>query len=465
MMKRLVWKHAVLVLLVISFSLHFWGLEQPNEVVFDEVHFGKFASSYLNGSYHFDIHPPLGKIILAAGSQITGFKPGFGFNNIGDKYPDNAYYGLRLFPALAGSLIPLVIYLILRTLGISKKNSILGMLMTVLENSILIQSKFILIDAFLLLFGLLSILFYLKSRERAEVRKKVTFLLLSGLFAGASFSIKWTGLVFFFLVFALASVSLARHVLRRDSTKIKPLILFVACFILVPVLVYTSVFALHFSLLPYSGSGDAFMSQGFQSTLKNSQNYNPDNNVGFAAKFIELNKVMFSANSGITATHPYSISWYYMPTMHRSLYYWTRSNNDGSVSRVYLLGNPFIWWAVLISIIFIGVSITLNIIKREWAWIRRGEILIFLLLAYLLNMATYAFVSRVIFLYHYFPSLVLGILIFCITTQKLFEKRNKLLIGFLILIIASFIFFSPLTYGWPLDSFSYGTRNWLPSWI
>src|SRR3989338_10653824 len=97
------------VLIAISFFLHFWNLDYPNSVVFDEVHFGKFASSYLNGSYHFYIHPPLGKMILAAGGSLTGFKPGFGFANICDQYPDNTYYGLRFFPALAGSLIPIVI--------------------------------------------------------------------------------------------------------------------------------------------------------------------------------------------------------------------------------------------------------------------------------------------------------------------------------------------------------------------
>ncbi|MFN7088533.1 MAG: phospholipid carrier-dependent glycosyltransferase [Candidatus Paceibacteria bacterium] len=53
---------AVLSLGLITRFLFIWN---PPEVVFDEVHFGKFLYAYFTGEYYFDIHPPLGKLILA----------------------------------------------------------------------------------------------------------------------------------------------------------------------------------------------------------------------------------------------------------------------------------------------------------------------------------------------------------------------------------------------------------------
>ena len=36
-------------------------LDQPNSVCWDEGHFGKHANWYLNRTFFFDLHPPLGK--------------------------------------------------------------------------------------------------------------------------------------------------------------------------------------------------------------------------------------------------------------------------------------------------------------------------------------------------------------------------------------------------------------------
>jgi len=45
-------------LLLVGFVLHFFRLDQPASVVFDEVHFGGFADAYCcTGEYFFDVHP------------------------------------------------------------------------------------------------------------------------------------------------------------------------------------------------------------------------------------------------------------------------------------------------------------------------------------------------------------------------------------------------------------------------
>lgn len=105
---------------------------------FDEVHFGKFASYYIRREFFFDVHPPLcvslparssssspglslyrAKLILAFAGWAIGYDGHFEFDNIGDSYIDNKvpYIGFRVFPAVIGSLIPAVVYLIMRESG------------------------------------------------------------------------------------------------------------------------------------------------------------------------------------------------------------------------------------------------------------------------------------------------------------------------------------------------------------
>ncbi len=455
----------LIALITISFFLHFWGLEYPNEVVFDEVHFGKLAGYYFSGNYTFDIHPPLGKLIIAAGGALAGFKPsGFGFESIGLKYPDNSYYGMRFFPALAGSLLPLIIFLLIRKLGGSRKAAILGMVLTILESGLLVQSRIILFDIFILFFGLLGLLFYLYSRDRRTSKRKVLYLLVSGLFLGASLSVKLTGIVFLFLVFLLSLINLLRHFNHKKSI-IKPTILFFVSFVIIPLLFYVAVFAIHFSLLPNSGQGDAFMTQKFQSTLIGNSNYNSSSQMGFFQRFLELNNEMFAANARLNNTHPYGIKWYEMPVIGRPIYYWNKGG-ENTMARIYLIGNPFIWWMILVGVAaFIGTLI-FNLVKRKWVFFKTKEMQIILLVAYFVNWLTFAFMSRVVFIYHYFPSLIFGLILFCLFFEKAFVRsRMKYMYWVVIgLSIVGFIYFSPLTYGWQLDEQTYNFLVWFNSW-
>lgn len=86
---------------------------------FDEVHFGKFASYYLRGSYFFDVHPPLAKMMLAAMGYFIGYDGHFLFDNIGDKYNDNnvPYIGLRALPAFLGAMTVPLVYMTMREAG------------------------------------------------------------------------------------------------------------------------------------------------------------------------------------------------------------------------------------------------------------------------------------------------------------------------------------------------------------
>ena len=66
---------------------YFFRLENPKHVVFDEMHYGKYASHYLKNTFFFDSNPPLGKMIVALAGYLAGFDGNFGFEKIGLEYP------------------------------------------------------------------------------------------------------------------------------------------------------------------------------------------------------------------------------------------------------------------------------------------------------------------------------------------------------------------------------------------
>src|SRR3989344_1643913 len=145
-------KHWVVILiLALSLLTHFAYFGYPNQTVFDEVHFGKFLSAYFTGQYYFDIHPPLGKLLLSAIGYLAGYRPDFPFAQIGEVFPNQQYLWLRLLPTLAGWLLPLVIFGVASQLVLRRRYALWAGLLVALESALVVQSRFILLDSLLLL--------------------------------------------------------------------------------------------------------------------------------------------------------------------------------------------------------------------------------------------------------------------------------------------------------------------------
>jgi dolichyl-phosphate-mannose-protein mannosyltransferase len=109
------------------------------------VHFGKFASYYLRNEYFFDVHPPLGKMLLALTGWFLGYDGHYLFDNIGEDYAENRvpYIGMRLFPAVCGTMIVPFAFMTLKEMGVSFPAALLGGLMLVLGEGIIIITFFV----------------------------------------------------------------------------------------------------------------------------------------------------------------------------------------------------------------------------------------------------------------------------------------------------------------------------------
>jgi len=261
-----------LMLITLFVKLH--NVDSPSSVVFDEVHFGKFAGLYINRTYFFDVHPPLGKMLFAGVAYLSGFDAKYGFENIGERIPPNVpYYQMRLFSAFCGAMLVPLAYLTLRTCGCSHISALFASIMILFDNGYSLQSKFIFLDGSMLLFLSLSTLFW--TRFQKVKSKPFTMpwfldLFFTGIFIAFTSCVKSVGL----LVTAWVGTSTIKDLwdLLCDRTVgvnlfMKHFFSRAICLIAVPLSIYLLAFYIHFLILTKTGPGDHNMSPQFQRSL------------------------------------------------------------------------------------------------------------------------------------------------------------------------------------------------------
>lgn len=419
------------VLLVISLFTHLIFFGHPDSVVFDETYSGQFNQNYAKGEYYFDVHPPLARLLTKGFSDILDVRQDSNFSNIGNHLTDDVLY-LRILPLIAGILLPLIVYFICRRLGISDFISFVVGFLLCIENSLIVQSRFILFDSILMFFGFTGLLLYL---TYIKDESKKYFLLVSAGFITASFSIKWTGLAFLLLIFLF-------EIFRNFKSDIKKIFKVFLVYLVVGLVFYFSVFAIHFSLLKNPGPGDAFMTSDFQQH-------------SLVTKFIELNKEMYRANATLTNPHQYSSTWYSWPLMKRPIFYWQDVDRE---QYIYLLGNPFIYWLGSLSVILLVFSRFFKKINNKTT--------LFILVGFLVNFLPFMFIGRVMFLYHYQSALVFTVIAIGYIIDTIKIDTIKIVSSFMIVFacLIAFFYFSPLTYGLYLNESQLMNRMWFSTW-
>ncbi|KAG4441152.1 hypothetical protein IFR05_003373 [Cadophora sp. M221] len=270
---------AITLITILAFITRFWGISHPNEVVFDEVHFGKFASYYLERTYFFDVHPPLGKLLFALMGWFVGYDGHFHFENIGDSYIDNKvpYVAFRAMPAFLGALTVPVVFDIMWESGYTLPACILSAGLVLFDNAHIGQTRLILLDAGLIFAMACSLLCYVKFyklRHEPFGRKWWKWLLLTGFSLSCIMSIKYIGTFSFVTIGTAVAIDLwdLLDSKRRQGALTLPEFgkHFVArafALIIAPFFFYLFWFQVHFAILTRSGPGDDFMSPEFQETL------------------------------------------------------------------------------------------------------------------------------------------------------------------------------------------------------
>jgi dolichyl-phosphate-mannose-protein mannosyltransferase len=85
----------------------------------------KFASYYIKREFYFDVHPPLGKILLGLSGVLAGYNGTFPFES-GKEYPPELNYSvMRLFCSIFGALMVPLAYFTAIQLKMSKSSAVL----------------------------------------------------------------------------------------------------------------------------------------------------------------------------------------------------------------------------------------------------------------------------------------------------------------------------------------------------
>ncbi len=437
----------------------FWTLFSPRAVVFDEVHYEQFVADYLGHVFYVDVHPPLANQIFMLWAKLMHV----GIPTLAGPHPAPV---MRIVPALAGALIIPVFYLLLRQLGASRVLATLGGCLLLLDNALLAESRVLVPDAMLILFNLGAVTLFLSARGRAG-RGRWARLAGAAVLAGLAVSIKWTGLSALGLIGLvwLADTWRARVPRRRWMGE-------GALLLAVPVALYVAVFAVHFATLTRYGRGAMFMPGAFKATLAGSPNYDPSVRVAFPRKFIDLNYAMRELDASLVGTDTLSASpWYAWPLIQRAINFWSSPRGaDGRQATIFLEGNPVLWYGIPLALAVAAVGLFRRR-GRFRAW--RGPMAV-LAAGYLINFLPFVLIQRVMYQYSYFMAFLYSLALAVVANGAWTGagggdgawawprgSRARWHYGILMAAVAGFVWFAPVTYGWPLSQRSFDLRFWI----
>jgi len=391
-------------LILVSFFLRIWHLGAIKEPIFDEVYFVAFAKNYLTHVSFFDIHPPLGKLILAIGIKIFG---------------DNQF-GQRIMPAIFGTaLIPLGYLAAKELMAKAKLNraKIVGLftaLILTLDGMLLVYSRVGLMDIFLVFFIVLSFYLFLKFANT----QKILYLFFSGVAVGLAASVKYNGalLILIFLIIILV----------RKIPFLKNLLYFVLFLGLVPIIIYLSFFLFNFPL-----------------------------NNQFLHEVLNWHIQSFNYNLTLTEGHPYASKWWGWFLLLRPIWLYFKDLN-GQYIGVDGIGNPLLWWSAIVVLPLL-----------IWGVFKRSKVNLIILSSFLIFCLFWAFFSRVLFQYHAIPAFTFLAFGIAYWLERLLQVKsgNILVAVYFLAVLAIFIYFLPIWMGLPISSANFYHHIWLKGWI
>lgn len=416
-----------------------------NGTYFDEIYHARTAYEFVHGLPAYETtHPPLGKIIMSLGIRLFGMTP----------------FGWRIMGTLLGILMLPILYLIGRNLTRSRVLGGFACLLFAFDFMHFTQTRIATIDVFVTFFILLMYYFMYNycrmSFYDTPLYKTLLPLGACGISMGLGIACKWTGVyagaglavLFFHTLYRryreYRYAKAAPHdssngiahadVVSRFAPYTKATIAFcVLFFVVIPFVIYL------LSYLPFQTGGG----EGLFARMWNNQSH------------------MFRYHSQLKAEHYYGSPWYQWPTMIKPIFYYSGTVDMTLRQGISAFGNPLVWWVGIPAFFYI-----LYLVIRQ-----KDRTAFWLCISYLAQYLPWCLVSRLTFIYHYFPSVPFVVLMIMYAAFKLKsripQKQFYIALGIYSAgAVGLFLLFYPVLAGQTvsLDFVSQYLR-WMDSWV
>lgn len=390
-------KNVVLIcILVFAFITRVYKLGSPPSMYFDEVYHA-FTAQVMMGedkmkAWEWWNTPPEGFAYEWTHPPLAKLGMALGMSVFGQ----NAF-GWRVPGALLGAGSVFLVYLIAKKIF---KDELIGLLSAgafSLDGLLLVSSRIGMNDSYFLFFSLLSIYFFMQEKD-----------LFSAFVYGLALSSKWSALWAAPIIFIL-------WLKRKQKFKLS-----ILWFLFLPPVVYL------LSYLPMFITGH-------------------DLNT-----WLGMQQQMWWYHTRLDATHSYSSPWWTWPFLIRPVYLYTSDEIRGFVSRIYMMGNPFVFWFGIASVFMCAI----------YAYIERNKKIGFVVFSYLIFFAPWAASPRIMFFYHYLPSIPF----LAIAIGYILRRNSKLIVSFFVIGLLIFIYFYPHWAGIQVPLWLDKSYYWLSSW-
>jgi len=453
---------------LLSLILIFYRLNEPQNIVFDETYHIPSAQKYLNGVFFQENHPPLGKLLIAFGYYVSCHENITGdfieVEKITQPWPINLNITCyRVASSAFGVFIPLIFYTLVKELTKNYKIALSTSLLLLFDTGFLMQSRIAMLDVFLLFFILLSLCYIFIAIQCFEKNKRKLFLY--AFFAGCAISVKYTGLIVVIpFLFWICKGTIEKRTIQHIS-----LIALVFFIIGIVILFWWQV---HFTL-----SAKIVFNNTYKASAEHLQAINNDlantNIVSiFFVRLTDSIRYHINYNKGVPTLHlgqsdEIGSPWYQWLLGGKAINYrWETS--DGIIYRYsYLVPNVVTWLTSLLGGL-LGSAILVSDLLFGYLKKNREKIFLeYLLILYWCYITPFWLIQRVMYLYHYIPGMVFGLLLWAAIVNIL-QKENKrigyLLVAMVFMAVVIFFLLSPFIYYLPLTNSEFEIRNIWPLW-